>query len=495
MNRYILAIDQGTTGTTVILLNQQGEFAGKGYAEFKQHYPKPGWVEHDAEEIWQVTTKVLQQALQDAGISGDAIAGIGITNQRETTVIWDKVTGKPIHPAIVWQCRRTAPLCEQLQADGLQPLFRQRTGLVLDAYFSGTKIKWLLDEIPGARARAAAGQLLFGTIDTWLLWKLTGGKIHATDYSNAARTLIFNIHQKQWDAELLRLLDIPPQILPEVRSSSEIYGFTEKNHLFSKPIPISGIAGDQQAALFGQGCWAPGTVKNTYGTGCFIIMNTGEHAIESQNGLLATLACDARGKPCYALEGSVFMAGAVVQWLRDELKLIQHAAETEALATAVADSNGVFLVPAFVGLGAPYWEMNVRGALVGLTRGANRNHLVRAALEAIAFQTQDVIAAMLQDANLPIPELRVDGGACANNFLMQFQADLLNIPIDRPRIIETTALGAAFLAGLAVDFWNSPDALAHVRRSDRKFIPAMSAPRRQELTAGWKKAVKMLLTK
>jgi len=495
MNQYILAIDQGTTGTTVIILNSQGEIVGRGYAEFRQYYPKPGWVEHDAEEIWQVTQQVIQHARERAGISDEAIAAIGITNQRETTVIWDKNTGKPIHPAIVWQCRRTAPLCQQLQADGRQSFFRQRTGLVLDAYFSGTKIKWLLDEVPNARTRAEAGQLLFGTIDTWLLWKLTGGKVHATDFSNAARTLIFNIHEKRWDPELLRLLDIPSQILPEVRASSEVFGFTEKNHLFGKSIPISGIAGDQQAALFGQECWTPGMVKNTYGTGCFIIMNTGATAIDSQNGLLATLACDAHGKPCYALEGSVFIAGAVIQWLRDELKLISHAAESEVLARAVPHSNGVYLVPAFVGLGAPYWQMNVRGALVGLTRGANRNHIVRAALEAIAFQTRDVIEAMLHDTQLPIPGLRVDGGASANNFLMQFQADVLNIPIDRPRIIETTALGAAFLAGLAVGFWPSPEALADVRRSDRRFIPEMTATHRQELTSGWEQAVKMLLNK
>lgn len=493
MNQYILAIDQGTTGTTVIILNSQGEITGRGYAEFRQYYPKPGWVEHDAEEIWQVTRQVIQQARANAGISDEVIAAIGITNQRETTVLWDKNTGKPIHPAIVWQCRRTAPLCSQLQADGQQSFFRERTGLVIDAYFSGTKIKWLLDEVPGTRARAEAGQLLFGTIDTWLLWKLTGGKVHATDFSNAARTLIFNIHEKQWDPELLRRLNIPAPILPEVRTSSEIFGFTEKNHLFGKSIPISGIAGDQQAALFGQECWTPGMVKNTYGTGCFIIMNTGTTAIESQNGLLATLACDAHGKPCYAVEGSVFIAGAVIQWLRDELKLISHSAESEALATAVPDSNGVYLVPAFVGLGAPYWDMNVRGALVGLTRGANRNHIVRAALEAIAFQTRDVVEAMLQDTQLPIPELRVDGGASANNFLMQFQADVLNIPIDRPQIIETTALGAAFLAGLSVGFWHSPEALAEVRHSDRRFVPEMTATRRQELVTGWAQSVKMLL--
>lgn len=495
MSRYILAIDQGTTGTTVILLDKNGKIAGRAYAEFKQYYPKPGWVEHDAEEIWQVTTQVIQQAMQNAGITSSAIKAIGITNQRETTVIWDKTTGKPIHRAIVWQCRRTSKLCEQLKADGHQPLFQARTGLVIDAYFSGTKIKWLIEEVPGARKKVAAGELLFGTIDTWLLWKLTGGKVHATDYSNAARTLIFNIHRKQWDPDLLRLLDIPSKILPKVCTSSEVFGYTEQKGLFAKAIPISGMAGDQQAALFGQGCWEPGMVKNTYGTGCFIIMNTGEKAIESPNGLLATLACDKLGQPCYALEGSVFIAGAVVQWLRDELKLIQHAAETEAIANSVTDSNGVYLVPAFVGLGAPYWEMNTRGTITGLTRGVNRNHIVRAALEAIAFQTQDVIAVMRQDAGLPIPELRVDGGAAANNFLMQFQADLLNIPINRPETIETTALGAAFLAGLAVGFWESPEEIHNIRLVDRKFTPAMSETHRQKLLEGWKAAVEMLLSK
>lgn len=492
MKKIILAIDQGTTGTTVLGFDKSGQIVCRAYSEFTQHYPRPGWVEHDAQEIWEVTAQIIQTALQQAGIKDREVEAIGITNQRETTVIWKKSTGKPIHPAIVWQCRRTSEMCEKLKAAGLAETFQNKTGLVLDAYFSGTKIKWLLDNVPHARAQAEKGELLFGTIDTWLLWKLTGGKVHATDYTNAARTLIFNIHQKQWDEELLKILNIPPTILPTVQTSSGLFGYTLKNGLFEKAIPITGIAGDQQAALFGQGCWEPGMVKNTYGTGCFMIMNTGAKPIRSENGLLSTLACNQEGKPCFALEGSVFISGAVVQWLRDELQLIQSAAETEQIAASVEDTNGVYIVPAFTGLGAPHWEMNARGVITGLTRGANRAHIVRAALESMAFQSHDVMEVMALDAKIPIKLLRVDGGAAANNFLMQFQADILNLPVDRPQIIETTALGAAFLAGLATGFWQTEE-LQQVRIQEKLFEPHIPASTRQNLIQGWRQAVRMLL--
>ena len=490
MAQYILAIDQGTTGSTVMLFDKSGAIVAKAYSEFSQIYPKPGWVEHDAQEIWNITSSVIQKALADADASSSDIAAIGITNQRETTLIWDANTGRPIHNAIVWQCRRTSDYCAQLKAQGLEEKFRQKTGLVIDAYFSGTKIKWLLDNVPGAREKAKAGELLFGTIDAWLLWKLTNGAVHATDYSNASRTLIYNIHEKRWDDELLEILDIPKAILPQVKNSSGEFGKTVAGELFDTAIPIAGIAGDQQAALFGQNCLEPGLVKNTYGTGCFMLMNTGAKAIDSQNKLLTTLACDADGKPCYALEGSVFIGGAVVQWLRDELKLIAQASETEEIALSVQDNNGVYLVPAFVGLGAPYWDMQARGTIVGLTRGANRAHIVRAALEAIAFQSSDVMQAMVKDSGIPIKELRVDGGATANNYLMQFQADILNIDIDRPEITETTALGAAFLAGLAVSFWKDAKELQEVRKTNQKFTPKMGRKKAQSLLDEWHAAVK-----
>jgi len=495
MEKIILAIDQGTTGSTVMLFNQLGEIVGRSYSEFTQYYPQPGWVEHDALEIWQVTQRVITEAMGTAGIDANQIECIGITNQRETTVIWDKKSGQPIHPAIVWQCRRTSEFCDQLQAAGYEPLFREKTGLVIDAYFSGTKIKWLLDHIPGARKKAEKGELLFGTIDTWLLWNLSGGTVHATDFTNAARTLIFNIHRKQWDEALLKILDIPVAMLPQVQSSSSVFGYTALNSVFKQAIPISGIAGDQQAALFGQGCWESGSIKNTYGTGCFLIMNTGERPISSQNGLLLTLACNQHGQPCYALEGSVFIAGAVIQWLRDELKLIRSSTETDQIAQSVENTNGVYLLPAFVGLGAPYWEMNVRGAIFGLTRGANRAHLVRAALESIAYQSYDVVQAMARDAGVAINALRVDGGAAANNFLMQFQADILNLTVDRPQIIETTASGAAYLAGLAVEFWNSAADIAQVRLTEKQFYPQMNDQMRKDLLNGWQKAVNTLLGK
>lgn len=489
MSKYILAIDQGTTGSTVLIFTRDGAITSRAYSEFRQIYPKPGWVEHDANDIWQTTSTVIKDAMHSASISSQEIAAIGITNQRETTVLWDKNTGEPIHNAIVWQCRRTSEFCNQLKAQGLEKKFASKTGLVIDAYFSGTKIKWLLDNVPGARDKAQKGDLLFGTIDTWLLWKLTNGAVHATDYTNASRTLVYNIFDKKWDEELLDILDIPSSVLPEVKPSSSIFGETAIPELFETSIPIAGIAGDQQAALYGQNCWQPGMVKNTYGTGCFMLMNTGENAIHSQNKLLTTLACDANGQPCYALEGSVFIAGAVVQWLRDELKLITKASETEEIALSVPDNNGVFLVPAFVGLGAPYWDQDARGTIVGLTRGSNRAHIVRAALESIAFQSYDVLQAMVKDANIPIKEMRVDGGATANDFLMQFQSDVLDVDIDRPVVTETTALGAAFLAGRAVNFWKDAAELERVRKTEKQFAPHMDAEQKSHLLDGWHAAI------
>ncbi len=436
---------------------------------------------------------MVREARQKAGVKDKNIAAIGITNQRETTLIWDKETGQPIHNAIVWQCRRTGDMCDRLKKDGLEPLFQERTGLVLDAYFSGTKIKWLLDHVPGARERARRGELLFGTMDSWLVWNLTGGKVHITDMTNASRTLLFNIHEKKWDEELLDIFDVPAEMLPEVHPSLHIYGETDCD-LFDHPVPIAGIAGDQQAALYGQNCWEPGMVKNTYGTGCFILMNTGQDDLISKNRLLTTIACDAHGQPCYALEGAVFIAGAVVQWLRDELNLIEQASHTDKLAASVPDTGGVYIVPAFVGLGAPYWDQNARGTIVGLTRGSGRAHIVRAALEAIAYQSADVIDAMKKDSGLEMKELRVDGGACENNFLMQFQSDILNINVERPAQIETTAMGAAFLAGLAVDFWTSPEEIAGVRQVGRQFEPHMRQPNRLKRLNGWHHAVKKTLS-
>jgi len=493
MADHVLSIDQGTTGTTALVLDREGSVTGRGYSEFGQIYPRPGWVEHDAEEIWRVTVKVIGQALASARIKPADLAAIGITNQRETTVVWDRKTGKPVYNAIVWQCRRTADECDRLKALGLSDTVRQKTGLVIDAYFSGTKIKWILDHVEGARGRAQAGELAFGTIDSWLIWNLTGGRVHATDYTNASRTMVFNIESKRWDPELLAALDLPAAMLPEVRRSSGVFGETDCAAL-GRGIPVAGVAGDQQAALFGQGCFEPGMVKNTYGTGCFALIFTGDKSLRSEAGLVTTLACAADGGPGYALEGSIFIAGAVVQWLRDELKLISKAAETEALALSTPDTAGVYLVPAFVGLGAPYWDQHARGAILGLTRGANRAHLVRAALEAIAFQTRDMIEAMTRDllrqrTGFGLKELRVDGGACMNNFLMQFQADILDLPVDRPAMTESTSLGAAYLAGLGVGLWPNAETLARLRRTDRKFTPAMPAARREELYEGWKAAV------
>ena len=489
MNSYVLAIDQGTTGTLALLLDHAGQAVGRAYSEFEQIYPQPGWVEHNPEEIWEVTCRVIEKALRETGIPADQIAAIGITNQRETTVLWDRESGQPVHNAIVWQCRRTAPICNELREQGREPWFRERTGLVLDAYFSGTKLQWLLDNVPEARTRAEQGGLLFGNIDTWLIWKLSGGLAHVTDYTNASRTLLYNIHDKAWDPDILELMNIPAGVLPEVKPSSGVCAHTASTPPLRCEIPIAGVAGDQQAALFGQGGWEPGMVKNTYGTGCFLLMYTGDKAVSSTQGLLTTLACSATGGPAYALEGSIFTTGAAIQWLRDELDVLGEAAESEQMARSVQDSGGVYMVPAFVGLGAPYWDMDARGAILGLTRGSNRSHLVRATLESIAYQSRDVAEVMSADAGIPIKEMRVDGGASANDFLMQFQADILNVRVDRPTMVETTAVGAAFLAGMGVGFWKGTEELGEARRGERVFEPSMSESERAQLYAGWKTAV------
>ncbi|HZP42587.1 MAG TPA: glycerol kinase GlpK [Candidatus Binatia bacterium] len=484
----VVAIDQGTTGTTVLVFDRRGRITGRAYSEFTQHYPKPGWVEHDAEEIWRVTLRVLRQACRRAGVRGREVAAIGITNQRETTVLWDRRTGRAVHRAIVWQDRRTAPLCQALRDAGAEPLVREKTGLILDPYFSGTKLRWLLEEVPGLGDRAARGELCFGTIDSWLLWRLSGGEIHATDPTNASRTLLYDIHAGAWDPELCRLLGVPESVLPAVVPSSGRIGTTAPDVL-GTPVPIAGVAGDQQAALFGQGCVEAGTAKNTYGTGCFLLLHTGTTPVASDAGLLTTVACDARGQRAYALEGSVFIAGAAVQWLRDGLGLVRKAADSERIARSVDSTLGAYLVPAFVGLGAPYWDPDARGALVGLTRGVTRAHVVRATLEALAYQTRDVVDAMASAAGASLSVLRVDGGAAANDFLMQFQADILDVPVDRPKIVETTAAGAAFLAGLGVGFWASQEAVGRARRIERRFRPRMAAERRAALYEGWRAAV------
>lgn len=487
--KYIMALDQGTTSSRAIIFNYNGEIIQMAQKEFTQYYPKPGWVEHDPMEIWGTQSGVLREVLETAGIRPDEIVAIGITNQRETTVVWDKNTGKPIYNAIVWQCRRTANICDELKEKGLEDYVKENTGLVIDAYFSGTKIKWILDNVEGAREKAEKGDLLFGNIDTWLIWNLTRGRVHVTDYSNASRTMIYNIKELKWDKKLLDELGIPASMLPEVRSSSEIYGVTDPKTLGGAQIPIAGIAGDQQAALFGQACFKPGLAKNTYGTGCFMLMNTGEEVVRSKNGLLTTIAWGVDGKVEYALEGSIFVAGAVIQWLRDELHLIVNAKDSEYFASQEKDNNGVYLVPAFVGLGAPYWDMYARGTIVGLTRGANRNHIIRAALESIAYQTRDVLEAMQEDSGIQLQELRVDGGAVENNFLMQFQSDILGVPVHRPKTTETTALGAAYLAGLAVDFWHDKDEIAKRWSVDRIFKPQMEEIEKEKLYNGWKRAV------
>lgn len=487
--KYILALDQGTTSCRAILFDHNSQIVGLAQKEFTQYYPQPGWVEHDAEEIWSTQYGVIAELLARTQVNPVEIAGIGITNQRETTVVWDRQTGKPIYPAIVWQCRRTTEICDDLKARGLKPFIKRKTGLVIDAYFSGTKIKWILDHVPGARARAERGELLFGTMDTWLVWKLTEGKVHATDYSNASRTMLFNIRKLQWDIDLLQELEVPVTMLPEVKPSSTIYGKTAPGTFFGHEIPIAGIAGDQQAALFGQTCFEAGMAKNTYGTGCFMLMNIGNRVIESQSGLLTTIAWGIDGQVTYALEGSIFIAGAVIQWLRDELKLIETAADSEYFASKVPDNGGVYVVPAFTGLGAPHWDMRARGAILGLTRGSTKNHIIRAALESVAYQTKDVLTAMEADSGLNLKLLKVDGGAVANNLLMQFQADILGVKVERPQCIETTALGAAYLAGLATGFWTNTEELIKHYHIERHFEPQMAEDKRKQLYQGWQKAV------
>ena len=491
--QYVVSLDQGTTSSRAIVFNHDGDIAGTSQREFTQHYPQAGWVEHDPMEIWATQSSVLTEVLAKTGIRPDEVAALGITNQRETTVVWDRNTGRPVYNAIVWQCRRTTDICEQLKKEDLEGYIRDTTGLVLDAYFSGTKIKWILDNVKCARERAEKGDLLFGTIDTWLTWKLTNGSVHVTDYSNASRTMLFDINKLDWDETLLNVLGIPRSMLPEVKSSSEIYGQTNIGGTGGTRIPVAGIAGDQQAALFGQMCHEKGMAKNTYGTGCFLLMNTGEKPVKSENGLLTTIAFGIDGNVQYALEGSVFMGGASVQWLRDELGLVRDAADTEYFASKVEDTNGVYVVPAFVGLGAPYWDPYARGSIFGLTRGSNRNHIVRATLEAIAYQSCDLLEAMQQDSGIEMKQLRVDGGAVANNFLMQFQSDILNKEVVRPTVTESTAAGSAYLAGLAVGFWKSTDELKNKVSVDRTYVPVMKEEQREKLYKGWKKAVERSL--
>ncbi|ABO25332.1 glycerol kinase GlpK [Shewanella loihica] len=486
--KYVIALDQGTTSSRTIIFDHDANVVAISQREFSQIYPKVGWVEHDPMEIWASQSSTLIEALARAGIHSDEVASIGITNQRETTVLWDKATGKPIYNAIVWQCRRSQPLCESLRAEGYEDYIRQNTGLVLDPYFSATKIRWILDNVEGAREKAEAGELLFGTIDTWLVWKLTEGKVHVTDPTNASRTMLYNIHQQAWDPVLLEALEIPASILPEVKPSCAVYGKTRIAGEGGE-IPVAGMAGDQQSALFGQLCIDEGMAKNTYGTGCFLLMNTGLQAVQSNHGLLTTIAVGPKGEVNYALEGSVFMGGATIQWLRDELGLIRDAQDTEYFALKVSDNNGVYLVPAFVGLGAPYWDASARGALVGLSRGANRNHIIRAALEAIAYQSRDLLDAMTKDSGVQLKQLKVDGGAVANDFLMQFQADITDVEVQRPKVTETTAMGAAFLAGLAVGFWQSTAELKHKAGVERCFKPAIADDEREALYLGWKRAV------
>jgi glycerol kinase len=488
MADFILSLDQGTTSSRAIVFDHGGQVVSLAQKEFKQIFPQPGWVEHDPTEIWSTQLGVAAEAISKAGLTVRDIAAIGITNQRETTVMWDRSTGKPVYNAIVWQDRRTADFCDKLKADGHEADIRKKTGLVIDAYFSATKIRWILDNVEGTRKLADEGKLAFGTVDTWLLWNLTQGQVHATDVSNASRTMLLNLETGDWDEELLQLFDIPRKILPFVKSSSEVYGITQRI-LTANQVPIAGIAGDQQSALFGQLCNKPGMVKNTYGTGCFMLMNTGEKPVASSHNLLTTIAWKIDGKTTYALEGSVFIAGAIVQWLRDGLQMIKKSSDIEALANAVPDSQGVYVVPAFAGLGAPYWEQHARGTIVGLTRGSNTSHIARAALDSIAYQTRDVLKAMEADSGIPIRELRVDGGATVNNLLMQFQSDIMDVNVIRPKIIETTALGAAYLAGLAVGFWRSQDDIQNYWQAEKTFAPAMADELRIKMTKGWKQAV------
>ncbi|WP_338447871.1 glycerol kinase GlpK [Niallia oryzisoli] len=489
METYILSLDQGTTSSRAILFNQKGEVVHIAQKEFTQYFPHPGWVEHNANEIWGSVLAVIASCLTESGVKPEQIAAIGITNQRETTIVWDRTTGQPIYHALVWQSRQTSDICDVLKEKGYNSLFRQKTGLLLDPYFSGTKVKWILDHVEGAREKAERGELLFGTIDTWLIWNLSGGKAHVTDYSNASRTLMFNIYELKWDDELLDILSVKKSMLPEVKGSSEIYAYTAEEHFFGKKIPIAGVAGDQQAALFGQACFEKGMAKNTYGTGCFMLMNTGNQAVDSKHGLLTTIAWGTNGKVEYALEGSIFVAGSAIQWLRDGLRMIKNSADSEDYAKKVASTDGVYVVPAFVGLGTPYWDKDVKGAVFGLTRGTTKEHFIRATLESLAYQSKDVLGAMEADSGIKLSTLRVDGGAVKNNFLMEFQSDLLNVPVQRPQINETTALGAAYLAGLAVGYWSSQDEIAKQWAIEHTFLPKMNDDIRITLYSGWKKAV------
>ena len=489
MAKYIMALDAGTTSSRCILFDKEGKMVSVAQKEFTQHFPKPGWVEHDANEIWSTQLGVAVEAVLKAGASAADIAAIGITNQRETTIVWDKFTGEPVCNAIVWQCRRTSEYCDFLKAKGFVETFRQKTGLVIDAYFSGTKLKWILDNVPGARERAEKGELLFGTVETWLIWKLTKGRVHVTDYSNASRTMLFNINTLEWDEEILAELNIPRSMLPTVKPSSCVYGETDPQ-FFGAPIVIGGAAGDQQAALFGQTCFEPGEAKNTYGTGCFMLMNTGEKPVFSKNGLVTTIAWGLDGKVEYALEGSIFVAGAAIQWLRDELQIIERAYETEELAQRVPDTNGCYVVPAFTGLGAPHWDQYARGAILGLTRGVNRYHIIRATLDSLCYQANDVLKAMEADSGIKLAALKVDGGACANNYLMQTQSDIINAPVKRPCCVETTAMGAAYLAGLAVGYWKDKEEVRKNWAIDRTFEPQIDEEKRAEMVEGWDKAVK-----
>ena len=489
MAKYVMALDAGTTSNRCILFNERGEMCSVAQKEFTQYFPKPGWVEHDANEIWSTQLGVAVEAMSKIGATAADIAAIGITNQRETTIVWDKETGEPVYHAIVWQCRRTSEYCDSLKAKGLIDTFREKTGLVIDAYFSGTKLKWILDNVEGAREKAEAGKLLFGTVETWLIWKLTKGKVHVTDYSNASRTMLFNIKELKWDQDILKELNIPECMLPEAKPSSCVYGEADPS-FFGGSIPIGGAAGDQQAALFGQTCFTAGEAKNTYGTGCFLLMNTGEKPVYSKNGLVTTIAWGLDGKVNYALEGSIFVAGAAIQWLRDEMRLIDTSPDSEYMAKKVKDTNGCYVVPAFTGLGAPHWDQYARGTIVGLTRGVNKYHIIRATLESLAYQTNDVIAAMQADSGITLSALKVDGGACANNFLMQFQSDIINAPVNRPVCVETTAMGAAYLAGLAVGYWDSKEAVIKNWQIDRVFKPEMSDEDRSANVKGWNKAVK-----
>jgi glycerol kinase len=489
VKKYIMALDAGTTSNRCILFNEKGEMCSVAQREFHQHFPKPGWVEHDADEIWASMLGVAVEAMSMIGAAAENIAAIGITNQRETAIVWDKNTGEPVYHAIVWQCRRTARYCDLLKERGLTDSFRKKTGLVIDAYFSATKIRWILDHVPGARERAERGELLFGTVETWLIWKLTKGAVHVTDYSNASRTMLFNINTLEWDRDILEVLNIPESMLPEVKPSSCVYGCTDPS-FFGGPIPIAGAAGDQQSALFGQTCFHPGEAKNTYGTGCFLLMNTGERPVFSENGLVTTIAWGIDGKVTYALEGSIFVAGAAIQWLRDEMRLIDSSEDSEYMAKKVSDTNGCYVVPAFTGLGAPYWDQYARGTIVGITRGVNKYHIIRATLESIAYQVNDVLVAMEADSGIRLEALKADGGASANDFLMQTQADIIGAPVNRPRCVETTAMGAAYLAGLAVGYWSGPEDIRKNWAVDRTFEPAISGEERAGKLKGWKKAVK-----